>query len=90
MLEFIPSLASLGGTVATVVLFLWYLMKKDGIAKETADSDRLARDRNTEVQAENARTISKSIGRNTEVLFELSTNMALQKEVLKSVCKAGD
>lgn len=90
MPDYVSSLAQLGGTVATVVLFLWYLVKKDGLAKETADSDRDAGNRNIEIQAKNAETISKSIGKNTEVLSELSTNLALQKEAMKNICKAED
>lgn len=65
MIELLPTLTNLGGTVVTVVLFLWYLTKKD------------------------AQT-NKALSENTRALSELNTNLALQGEVLKNVCKASD
>ena len=83
MLDTISSLTSLGGTVVTVVLFLWYLKGKDSQAAELSKSVQAAQDKNTE-------TMARSVGKNTEVLQELNKNLALQKEALKSVCRAGN
>ncbi len=70
MLETLDTLTNLGGTIVTVVLFLWYLLKKDAQSKAIAESGH------------------KALAANTAAIAELTTNIALEREALRSVCKA--